>query len=338
VARSALGLLQHEFYGSVMRPKVTGRALIPHNRNTIVVANHASHLDMGLVKYALGSYGRDLVALAARDYFFEASPLRRALVENFTNLAPIDRRGGLRQTLKDVGRLLAEGRTVLIFPEGTRSPDGLLREFKPAVGHLALHCEVDILPVYLGGTFEALPRDAVVPTRRELLARIGPPLTVPDLRRLSAGLRPADAARAASRLAQRAVAALRDGDALDLARLAPDEVLSHPPRRHPVVSIFDELPLRFVPGGVEAPVSFYFTLGAEPEAKWTVRVDRTRCEVTAGKPAGAAADCVLKTSPEMFARIVREGYTPSVPEFVSGAIKSNDVALLQTFARAFQLG
>jgi len=60
--------------------------------------------------------------------------------------------------------------------------------------------------------------------------------------------------------------------------------------------------------------------------------------VVNGKPDGSAADCVLKTSAELFTRIVREGYEPGVPEFMSGQVKSNDVALLQTFTRAFQLG
>jgi len=60
--------------------------------------------------------------------------------------------------------------------------------------------------------------------------------------------------------------------------------------------------------------------------------------VVNGKPDNSTADCVLKTSPEIFTRIVREGYQPGVSEFMSGAIKSNDVGLLQTFTQAFQLG
>jgi len=56
-----------------------------------------------------------------------------------------------------------------------------------------------------------------------------------------------------------------------------------------------------------------------------------------GKPEGGAADCVLKTSPELFTRIVREAYVPGPADFLSGAFKSNDVALLMTFQRVFQL-
>ncbi|MEI8256241.1 MAG: 1-acyl-sn-glycerol-3-phosphate acyltransferase, partial [Deltaproteobacteria bacterium] len=334
--KGALGFLQHGFYNSVMTPKVTGRAFIPYNRNTIVVANHASHLDMGMVKYALGSYGKDLVALAARDYFFDIAA-RRNFFTNFTNLAPIDREAGLRETLREVGKLLDEGKTVLIFPEGTRSPDGSIREFKGAIGHLALRHEIDILPVYIGGTYESWSRDATVPTRRDVSARIGPPLAIADLRRLTEGLRPLEAARRVAQLAQRAVETLHEGSALDLATLEPETVAATP-RVHPLVRLFDELEKRFKPGAIDAPVSFYFTLGNEPEAKWTVRVSPEGCSVVLGKPEGGSADCVLKTSPEIFTRIVREGFQPGVPEFMSGAIKSNDVTLLETFQKAFHLG
>ena len=336
-AKAAVSAAQDAFYGKLMRVKVTGRALLPQNVNGLVVANHASHLDMGLVRHALGTYGRDLVALAARDYFFEKSPVQRAVLENFTNLAPIDRHAGLRETLREVGKLLDDGNTVLIFPEGTRSPDGAIREFKGAAGHLALRHRAPVIPVYLGGAYQAMPKKAVLPTSRDLSARIGPPLYPDDLRRLTAGLKPAAAARAASRLAQRAVEALRDGSVLDLARVKHLADLDEAPP-HPLVTLFDELGRRFVPGAIKQPVSFYFTLGQEAEAKWTVRVSHETCDVVLGKPEGGAADCVLKTTAEMFTRIVREGYQPGVPEFMSGTIKSNDVSLLETFQKAFQLG
>ena len=46
---------------------------------------------------------------------------------------------------------------------------------------------------------------------------------------------------------------------------------------------------------------------------------------------------MLKTSPDLFTRIVKEAYTPSPVEFLSGAIKSNDISLLQTFQKVFDL-
>jgi long-chain acyl-CoA synthetase len=103
------------------------------------------------------------------------------------------------------------------------------------------------------------------------------------------------------------------------------------------VKLFAELETKFRAGKVEKPVSYYVTLGNDDLAKWTVRVDAQGCDVRPGKPDGGQADCVLKTSPEIFAKIVRESYVPSPADFLSGVVKSNDVSLLMTFQKVFQL-
>jgi len=336
-AKRVLTTFQMGFYDKMMKPRVTGRAYIPHNRNTIVVSNHASHLDMGFVKYALGSYGDGLVSLAAQDYFFERDRLRRAYFENFTNLAPFDRKGGLRQALRQAGDIIEQGKTVLIFPEGTRSPDGSLQEFKSVIGYLALHHEVDILPVYLGGTYEALPKGRTLPTRRDITARIGPPLQVSDLKRITAGMKHLAASKKISELAHAAVAALRDGKVLDISALDAEKAANQAPPEHPLVRLFRDLESRFVPGLATKPITYYFTLGNGDDAKWTLFVDATHCKARLGKPEGGQADCVLKTTQEIFTKIVREAYQPSPMEFMSGLVKSNDIALLQTFQKVFHL-
>jgi long-chain acyl-CoA synthetase len=331
-----IGKMQDLFYGDVMRSKVVGRAFIPHNRNTIVVANHASHLDMGFVRHALGTYGEDITTLAAQDYFFEKNTLQRAFFENLTNLKAVDRKGGLRASERQAAEILSRGRTMLIFPEGTRSTDGEIREFKALLGHLALTYGVDILPLHLGGTRDAMPKGGKLPTKRDLEARIGPPITIADMRRLTKGLSSADASREVAKLAHRAVLALRAGTILDCARLERlDDSAAQ--TEHPLVSLFAELETKFQKDAVDRPVSFYFTLGNDAKAKWTVVVNKDTCEVKPGKPESGTADCVLKTSPEMFTKIVRDAYTPGPTEFLSGAIKSNDVGLLLTFQKIFAL-
>jgi long-chain acyl-CoA synthetase len=333
MGRRFVGKLQDAFYGNLMKTRVVGRAFIPHNRSTIVVANHASHLDMGLVRHALGTYGEDIVSLAAQDYFFEGG-LKKAFFANLTNLVALDRQGGLRAALRQASDVIASGKTVLIFPEGTRSTTGEIGEFKSMVGQLALAQGVDVLPLFLAGTHAAMPKGSVLPTKREVDARIGPPLRIEDLRRLTAGMSSADAAREVAKLARAAVLALQGGKVMDLAAAngAPQEEAPHP-----LVSLFAELEEKFNPEAVERPVSYYFTLGSDDNAKWTVKVDGERCEVRPGKPDGGQADCVLKTSSEIFTKIVRESYMPGPSDFLSGAIKSNDVSLLLTFQKIFQL-
>jgi long-chain acyl-CoA synthetase len=188
----------------------------------LVVANHVSHLDMGLVKVVLGEQGERLVALAARDYFFD-TPLKRAYFENFTNLIPMDRNGSLRESLRLAGEALTQGYNLLIFPEGTRSPSGDLLEFKPTLGYLAVTGQVDILPLYLDGTHQALPKGAVVPKLTDLKVRIGPALEVAELRELCRGLSKSEGYRRITKVAEDAVRALREGKVLAQQRTATPE-------------------------------------------------------------------------------------------------------------------
>jgi long-chain acyl-CoA synthetase len=213
VGRQALTLGQRSIYGGLFDVAVTGKSFIPQNRNFLVVANHASHLDMGLVKIALGEQGERLVALAARDYFFDTS-WKRAYFENFTNLIPMDRQGSLRESLRLAGESLTQGFNLLIFPEGTRSPNGELMEFKPTTGYLALSFGVDILPLYLKGTFDALPKGAWWPRFEKLEVRIGPPILIDDLRAKAKGLAKSESYRIATKLAEESVRALSQGRAV----------------------------------------------------------------------------------------------------------------------------
>jgi long-chain acyl-CoA synthetase len=220
LGRGLLSAGQRALYGGVFDVQVTGKTFIPQNQNFIVVANHASHLDMGLVKVVLGEQGKRLTALAARDYFFD-TPLKRAYFENFTNLIPMDRHGSLRESLRLAGEALKQGYNLLIFPEGTRSPTGELLEFKPTVGYLALTYRVDVLPVCLEGTYEALPKGAVIPKGKKLKVSIGPALSYERLKDRTAGMARSESYREVARVAEAAVRALKGGEVLALEERRP---------------------------------------------------------------------------------------------------------------------
>ena len=115
------------------------------------------------------------MALAAKDYFFE-DPIKRAYFENFTNLVPMDRHGSLRESLRLASEVIKQGYILLIFPEGTRSTTGVMVDFKPSIGYLALANKVDVLPMYLDGTHDAMPKGsfAAAQDKREIAAHIGP--------------------------------------------------------------------------------------------------------------------------------------------------------------------
>ena len=99
-----------------------------------------------------------------------------------------------------------------------------------------------------------------------------------------------------------------------------------------VAKVFETLPKYFKPANVKTPRSYYFSLGEDE--KWTVSITKERCEVRPGRPAGDA-DCFFKASTEMFLDVWNGRYTPSVKDFLSGAIKSNNPLLLKEFISAF---
>jgi long-chain acyl-CoA synthetase len=234
LGKRLLGAGQRFLYREIYETKVRGAAFIPKDRNFLVVANHASHLDMGLVKVALGEQGVKLAALAASDYFFD-TPLKRAYFENFTNLIPMERSGSIRKSLRAAIEALRRGMNLLIFPEGTRSRDGTLSEFKPTAGYLALECSVDTLPVYLHGTFDALPAGGLLPRRAKLEVAVGPPIAIAELQRRTAGLAKGDAHKVATRVMEEAVRRLAAGFATPTPSAQPERSAAgaEPPFAHP---------------------------------------------------------------------------------------------------------
>jgi long-chain acyl-CoA synthetase len=210
VGNRGLDVLQRAFYEKFLHTKIEGASNVPVHTNFIVVANHASHLDMGLVKMALGEAGKDMVALAAADYFFD-NKYKRAYMDNFTNLVPMERSGSLRKSLRHALSFLERGYNALVFPEGTRSMTGEMAEFKPVLGFLALTARTGILPVYLHGTYEAFPKGSNMIRSRDVGARIGRFVSVEELEAMTKGMPKSDSYRLVAAYVRHQIENLRDG-------------------------------------------------------------------------------------------------------------------------------
>jgi 1-acyl-sn-glycerol-3-phosphate acyltransferase len=218
-----VGFAQNTLYSNVLQTSVEGESNVPPHTNFIVAANHASHLDMGLVKYALGDDAAEqTVAVAAADYWFDTK-YKRAYMNNFTTLVPIERTGSLRQSLRHVTQILNEGYNTLIFPEGGRQVSGIIAEFKPIIGYLSLNNKVGILPVYLWGTFEAFPKGATIPKAQSIGAKIGAKigrfLEYDELAEMTEGVPNTEAYRLIAARVQHEIENMRDGkrDKFDVA-------------------------------------------------------------------------------------------------------------------------
>ncbi len=223
IGNAAVDFAQDRLYTNVLDTTIEGEGNVPQHVNFIVAPNHASHIDTGLVKRALGKdVAEQTVAVAAADYWFDTK-YKRAYMNNFTTLVPIERTGSLRQSLRHVTRILNEGYNALIFPEGTRSVTGEIAEFKPVIGYLALHQKIGILPIYLWGTFEAYPKGMTIPKRESLGAKVGAKigrfLSYEELRDMTEGVPNTEAYRLIAARVQHEVENMRDGkrDKFDVA-------------------------------------------------------------------------------------------------------------------------
>jgi 1-acyl-sn-glycerol-3-phosphate acyltransferase len=112
---------------------------------------------------------------AAQDYFFVSVP-RLALAAVVVNALPFGRQGHIRNSLEACRNLLENpGNILILFPEGTRTRNGQIGEFKPGIGLLAAGTEIPVVPCHLKGAFEAWPKGKMFPRPRRLRLRIGEP-------------------------------------------------------------------------------------------------------------------------------------------------------------------
>lgn len=126
----------------------------------ILAANHASHLDTALVLSILPRPLRHhLVVAAAADYFFD-KPWKAALWSFSLAAIPMERTKVSRRSAELPAQLLEQGWSVLIYPEGGRSPDGWGQTFQGGAAYLSLKTGAPIVPFHISGTDQALPRGA----------------------------------------------------------------------------------------------------------------------------------------------------------------------------------
>jgi 1-acyl-sn-glycerol-3-phosphate acyltransferase len=150
----------------------TGQEHVPAAGPVLLVANHSSVLDPALVG---GAADRELCFLAKAELF--AIPGFGRLIRGL-NARPLRRGEADASALRDALRLLREGRALLIFPEGTRGPEGALRPAKAGAGMLAVLSGATVVPVYVSGSGAAWPRGRRLPRRTPVTVTFGRPLPV----------------------------------------------------------------------------------------------------------------------------------------------------------------
>jgi 1-acyl-sn-glycerol-3-phosphate acyltransferase len=157
----------------LFRPRVTGLEHIPAEGGAILAANHVSFLDPLLLPLVVPR--RRVMFLAKVKYIDK--PLLHWFLRS-VGVIPVatdDPAGAVAAGV----RAVRDGRLVGIFPEGTRSPDGRLRQGKTGVARIAIQAGVPVIPAGITGTDLAFPRGAWLPRPRSVRISFGPPIRFP---------------------------------------------------------------------------------------------------------------------------------------------------------------
>lgn len=204
VLRSLAAILLRGWLRLYHRYRIVGRENLPRGSSFILVCNHSSHLDtMCLVSAIPLRRLHQAFPAAAEDYFFSSLP-RSLFAAIFINGLPFSRKLRASQSIQLCSELLLNpGNILILFPEGTRTTTGELGPFKPGIGRLVVGAPASVVPCYLDGAFNALPKGSRVPRPTRLTLFIGEPLSFADQEPTR------EAVRAASALLQEAVGSLR---------------------------------------------------------------------------------------------------------------------------------
>jgi 1-acyl-sn-glycerol-3-phosphate acyltransferase len=167
------------WWSSCWRLEVAGLEHVARRGPVLLCANHTSHLDAPAILAALP---RDLAlrtsTAAARDVFGDVK-WRDVVSRVVTNALPIERGAGFSRGLRELEAVLEDRRPLILFPEGRRSTDGRLVEFKPGAAMLALRTGTPVVPIHIegaGGPGGSLPRGGYFPRPRDVRVCFGAPI------------------------------------------------------------------------------------------------------------------------------------------------------------------
>lgn len=179
------GLFHYLFvtvHGMFFRGEVAGVENIPATGPFLLAGNHASHLDPP----AIGSNVPRQISFFARKTLWKGGVLSWWMDQ--AGCIPVDRDGGSDvSAIKRVLRTLQEGKALILFPEGTRSPDGNFQSPKSGVGMIACRARVPVVPVRIFDSHKAWGRGGRLVPGVPVSIVYGPPLRIEDIDDPSAG-------------------------------------------------------------------------------------------------------------------------------------------------------
>lgn len=163
-------------YATYFRWRVFNPERVPKKGPVVLASNHASILDPPLVGCGLHR-GINFLARESLFRFFGIGALLRSW-----NAVPVDRDGGGARGLKAILDRLHAGGGIILFPEGTRTPDGNLQPARSGVGLTVIKSEAPVVPVRVFGTFDAYGKHVKFPRPYRVAVKYGRPMMFEALR------------------------------------------------------------------------------------------------------------------------------------------------------------
>jgi long-chain acyl-CoA synthetase len=155
---------------------ITGKQNLANVKGPVMLAsNHHLHLDNGVLLKALPGHIRARLAIAASSHMFK-NRIRSLLIPLLGNGFPFAKEGPVRPSLENLGRILDDGWSVLIYPEGELTVGGPMKPFKAGIGLVATQARVPVIPMRLQVTRYGFPAYAPMLRRGRVELRIGEPI------------------------------------------------------------------------------------------------------------------------------------------------------------------
>ena len=165
--------------------RVEGTERLPTRGPIVIAPNHASEMDAFVIAAALPFVQFRRCYWAGDDHrMFSTAPMR--LFSRIMHVFPVDERTPMT-AVETATTVLARGDLVVWFPEGWLTPDGRLQRFRPGIGKLLTEQAVPVVPAYIAGTFDAMPRGRRWPRRHPLRVVFGDPVGVDALEAAGTG-------------------------------------------------------------------------------------------------------------------------------------------------------
>lgn len=170
-----------------MIKEIIGRENIPR-QNFILASNHLSHSDWFVGGYICAP--KKFTFVAQVDQYTGFKKLWRNIIYLWGGVIPIDRKNeeSKKWAMERAVEMLKNGYRVIIYPEGGRAYDGVMRGFRPGVGKLHLDSGVPVLPAAISGTREIMPPHGKINVKKVVCVNIGKPMEFPGEKEIAARL------------------------------------------------------------------------------------------------------------------------------------------------------